>query len=197
MDILDKRGEKRLIPSPSPSCDLDFDLRTGDSASAINPRYIPKKKVCFKSSQITRSALPADLLHADKDNIGKQLDGFVPSISGDSSSGDSCEDSEAAGEWKVVPPRGRGRNRFRSPPPTHPVTGTETGVTAESTAELSRRLKAEGWPGGVQRTIGNRQLATGNWQEEEIIRKQPEQVEHINFNVFSFLFLFSYFSINL
>ena len=76
--------------------------------------------------------------------------------------------SEAAGEWKVVLPRG-GRNRFRSPPSTHPVAGTKTtGDTAVSTAELStaevsRRLKAEGWPGGIQfslrQTAGNRQLA--------------------------------------
>ena len=139
MDILDKRGEKRiLIPSPSPSCDLEFDLRTGDSASAINPRHIPKKRV-FKSSQTTRSALPADLLHADKDNIGKQLDGFVPSISGDSPCEDSDDSEAAAGspyEWKVVPPRRR--NRSQSPA----VTRTGTGVTESPAAAV--------WPGGVQ-----------------------------------------------
>ena len=181
LDILD-RGEKRVFegaPSPSPSCDLDFDLKVGDSAST-NPRQFPKKKVCFKSSQVTRSALPQNLLRADRDNSVKQLDGC------DSSSGSSSDSSGAvecavlgedvqllrssdsaieAGEWKVARGRGRGaKNRFRSPPATrltappatHPVTETGTGSGPAGDRDWVPGLstaeilrRLKAWPGGA------------------------------------------------
>jgi len=168
LEILD-RGEKRVFegPSPSPSCDIDFDSKVGDSAP--NPRQLPKKKVCFKSSQVTRSALPEKLLRADI----KQMDGIRPSISSESSDSQSesesdipsslpaqlaptprcvegasaiadSADSAIAGEWTVVDRGGRGaKNRFRSPPatPATLVTGSRTGTTGVpglSTAEILR-----------------------------------------------------------